>query len=79
MPQYTVKEPNYLRERLYVNDGKIIGDPNQVVKTRSSYRNISKYVAFLSQLEPKNVKKKSLKWWSLDYCYARRAKSIWKK
>ena len=38
---------------LYVNDGKIIGDPNQEV---SSYRNIYEYVAFLSQLEPTNVK-----------------------
>ena len=55
-PQAIEKEPSYLRERLYVNDGKIIGDPNQRVKTRSSYRNICEYVAFLSQLEPKNVK-----------------------
>ena len=43
--------------RLYVKDGEIIGDPNQRVKTRSSYRNICEYVAFLSNLEPKNVKK----------------------
>ena len=45
------------QERLYVKDGNIIGDPSQVVKTRSSYRNICQYVTFLSHLEPKNVKK----------------------
>ena len=39
-PQYIEKKPSYARERHYVNDGKIIGDPNQGVKTRSSYRNI---------------------------------------
>ena len=56
MPQYIEKEPSYPKERLYVIDGKIIGDPNKGVKTRSSYKNICEYVAFLSQLEPKNVK-----------------------
>ena len=56
-PQVIEKELSYPRERLYVNDGKIIGDLNQGVKTKSSYRNICEYVAFLSQLEPKNVKK----------------------
>ena len=55
-PQVIEKEPSYPRERLYVNDGKIIGDPNQEVNIRSSYRNIYEYVAFFSQLEPKNVK-----------------------
>ena len=55
-PQYIKKEPSYPKERLYVTDGKIIGDPNQGVKKRSSYRNICEYIAFLSQLEPKNVK-----------------------
>ena len=54
--QIIEKEPSFPRERLYVNDGKIIGDPNQGVKTKSSYRNICEYVAFLSQLQPKNVK-----------------------
>ena len=33
-----------------------MGDPSQGVKTRSSYKNIYEYVAFLSQLEPKNAK-----------------------
>ena len=56
-PQHIEKEPSYPRERLYVKDGKIIGNPSQGVKTRSSYKNICEYVAFLSQLEPKNVKK----------------------
>ena len=55
-PQVIEKEPSFPRERLYVNDGKIIGDPNQGVKTRSSYRNICEYVSSLSQLEPKNIK-----------------------
>ena len=56
-PQVIEKEPSYQRERFYVNDSNIIGDPNQGVRTRSSYRNICKYVAFFSQLELKNVKK----------------------
>ena len=47
-PQHIEKEPSYPKERLYVKDGKIIGDPSQAVKTRSSYRNICEYVAFLS-------------------------------
>ena len=50
------KKPSFPRERLYIKYGEIISDPNQKVKTRSSYRNICKYVAFLSQLEPKNIK-----------------------
>ena len=54
-PKHIDKKPSYPRERLYVKDGKIIGNPSQEVKTRSSYRNIYGYVAFLSQLEPKNV------------------------
>ena len=50
------KEPSFPRERLYVKNGEIIGDPNQGIKTRFSYRNICEYVAFLSNIEPKNVK-----------------------
>ena len=54
-PQPLESELNYPRERLYVKDGKIIGDPSQGVKTRSSYRNICECVPFLSHLKPKNV------------------------
>ena len=50
------KKSQAFQKRLYVKDGKIIGDPSQGVKTMSSYRNIYEYVAFLYQLEPKNIK-----------------------
>ena len=45
-PEALQKEPSFSRERLYVKDGKIIRDPSQGVKTRSSYKNICEYVAF---------------------------------
>ena len=57
MSHNTLRKSQAIQERLYVKDSKIICDPSQRVKTRSSYKNICEYVAFLSQLEPKNVKK----------------------
>ena len=35
----------------------IIGDTQQGVRTRSSLRNINNYLAFVSQIEPKTIKK----------------------
>ena len=48
-PQALENEPRFPKERLYVKDGDT-GDLNQGVKTRSSYKNICEYVAFLSNL-----------------------------
>ena len=54
-PTQVEREKNHPRELTYVKDGEIIGDPRQGVRTRSSLRNTCNYVAFLSQIEPKNV------------------------
>ena len=34
---------------------QIIGDPNQGVRTRSKFRNLDNYLAFVSQIEPKSI------------------------
>ena len=54
-PTQVERERNHPRELTYVKDGEIIGDPRQGVRTRSSLRNTCNYVAFLSQIEPKNI------------------------
>ena len=34
---------------------QIIGNPSSRIRTRSSLRNIFNYLAFISQIEPKNI------------------------
>ena len=34
---------------------QIIGNPSSAIRTRSSLRNICKSLAFISQIEPKNI------------------------
>ncbi|KAK8609283.1 hypothetical protein V6N13_061732 [Hibiscus sabdariffa] len=50
------REVSYPRELNYVKDGEILGDPSKGVTTRSSLRNTCNYVAFISCIEPKNIK-----------------------
>ncbi|GMI98499.1 hypothetical protein HRI_003519200 [Hibiscus trionum] len=49
------KEVSYPRELNYVKDGEILGDPSKGVTTRSSLK-LMNHVAFLSCIEPKNIK-----------------------
>ncbi|GMI76671.1 hypothetical protein HRI_001336400 [Hibiscus trionum] len=49
------KEVSYPRELNYVKDGEILGDPSKGVTTRSSLR-LMNHVAFISCIEPKNIK-----------------------
>ncbi|KAK8578905.1 hypothetical protein V6N13_142162 [Hibiscus sabdariffa] len=49
-------EVSYPRELNYVKDGEILGDPSKGVTTRSCLRNTCNYVAFISCVEPKNIK-----------------------
>ncbi|KAK8631507.1 hypothetical protein V6N13_028292 [Hibiscus sabdariffa] len=50
------REVSYPRELNYVKDCEILGDPSKGVTTRSSLRNTCNYVAFISCIEPKNIK-----------------------
>ena len=50
------KEPIFLGEKIHAKENKIIGDPSKGIRTRTSIRNECQYAAFLSQVEPKNVK-----------------------
>ncbi|KAK8585732.1 hypothetical protein V6N13_050704 [Hibiscus sabdariffa] len=50
------REVTYPREFNCVKDGEILGDPSKGVTTRSSLRNTCNYVAFISCIEPKNIK-----------------------
>ncbi|KAK8601870.1 hypothetical protein V6N12_051694 [Hibiscus sabdariffa] len=49
-------EVSYPRELNYVKGGEILDDPSKGVTTRSSLRNTCNYVAFISCIEPKNIK-----------------------
>ena len=48
------KEVSFPRERNYVKENEIIGDPRKGVSTRSSLR-VNNNLALISQIEPKNV------------------------
>ncbi|KAK8998878.1 hypothetical protein V6N11_070059 [Hibiscus sabdariffa] len=50
------REVAHPREFNYVKGGEILGDPSKGVTTRSSLRNTCNYVAFISCIEPKNIK-----------------------
>ncbi|GAV67062.1 hypothetical protein CFOL_v3_10571, partial [Cephalotus follicularis] len=49
------KEPIARREREYVKDNEVIGNPTEGVRTRSALREYCDNVAFISNIEPKNV------------------------
>ena len=52
-------DPNLPRDFRFVHNHPsdlILGDPSQGVKTRNSLRNLVRNLAFLSQMEPKNIK-----------------------
>ena len=49
------KEPSFPRERKYIENNNIIGDASKGIRTRASIRNECQYVAFISQVEPKNI------------------------
>ncbi|KAK9031776.1 hypothetical protein V6N11_056065 [Hibiscus sabdariffa] len=50
------REVAYPRELNYVKGGEILGDPSKGVTTRASLKNTCHYVAFISCIEPKNIK-----------------------
>ncbi|KAK8609111.1 hypothetical protein V6N13_025418 [Hibiscus sabdariffa] len=50
------REVTYLRELNYVKSGAILGDPSKGVTTRASLKNTCHHVAFISCIEPKNIK-----------------------
>jgi len=50
------KEPTFPRERKYVKENEIIGDPSKGIRTRLSIRNECQFAIFLSQIEPENIK-----------------------
>ena len=49
------KELIFPREIKYMVNNEIMGDRSQGVKTRSSIQNECRFIAFLSQIEPKNI------------------------
>ncbi|GAV62791.1 hypothetical protein CFOL_v3_06314 [Cephalotus follicularis] len=49
------KEPIARREREYIKDNEVIGNPTEGVRTRSTLREYCDNVAFISNIEPKNV------------------------
>ncbi|KAK8681104.1 hypothetical protein V6N13_053511 [Hibiscus sabdariffa] len=50
------REVAYPREHNYVKGGEILGDPSKGVTTRASLKNTCHHVAFISCIEPKNIK-----------------------
>ncbi|KAK8548035.1 hypothetical protein V6N12_060962 [Hibiscus sabdariffa] len=50
------REVSYPRELKYVKGGEILGDPSKGVTTRASLKNNCHHVAFISCIEPKNIK-----------------------
>ncbi|GAV61480.1 hypothetical protein CFOL_v3_05007, partial [Cephalotus follicularis] len=54
-PTQVTKEPIARRKREYVKDNKVIDNPTKGVRTRSSLREYCYNVAFISNIEPKNI------------------------
>ncbi|GAV58701.1 hypothetical protein CFOL_v3_02234 [Cephalotus follicularis] len=54
-PTQVTKEPVARREREYVKDNEVIGNPTEGVRTRSALREYCDNVAFISNIEPKNI------------------------
>ncbi|KAK9011528.1 hypothetical protein V6N11_044376 [Hibiscus sabdariffa] len=50
------REVAYPRELNYVKGGEILGDPSKGVTTRASLKSTCHHVAFISCIEPKNIK-----------------------
>ena len=65
--------PREWRTSRYHPLDNIIGDISKGVTTRHSPKDVCNNMAFVSLIEPKNLKE-THNWWTLDYSYARRVK-----